>query len=149
MDSLMAETTVEPTLKKSRYLTEIQRRSIIAEVASGKSQESVAQAFGVHVNTVGRLAREVRKGSKTLAQSGEWRKTLYETMIPESVSAVRSSINDSEDVHKAATTAMQHLKAVGVVQGDVTVTNIVINVHDMPANWRDKFSFSEEDVRDI
>lgn len=135
----MSEASTLTRRKSGPKLSEGQRRAIVAEVATGRRQKDVAQQFGVHPHTVQSLVQSVREIPNNPLNSG-WRQELYEKIVPESVSAIRRSVNDTNDIHKAAGTAMAHLKAVGVVKEDSAVqVNIFTNVQDLPADWRDKF----------
>lgn len=136
----------EPTSNSRRYLTDAQRQAIVAEVAAGNTQAAVAQRFKVHVNTVNTIIRAVRKSAKEGTFRGQsWKNKLYETMVPNSVNAIERSINDLDDIHKAAGTAMAHLKAVGVVRDESSVTvNIFANTQDLPRDWYSRMQPIEE-----
>lgn len=129
------------TRKKSGpKLTEGQRRAIVAEVALGHSQIAVAQQFGVSPNTVGTLVKSVRQ-SQSSALSTSWRSKLTDALPTHSVDAIERSVLDTGDVHKAATTAIAHLKGIGVLAADQSSTvNVFVNqVVNLPQDWQSRY----------
>lgn len=143
-----SELTVHRTESRPRFLSDVDRQAIVAEVAKGYSQQEVAQRFNVHRNTVNSLVRAVKKSAQsgTFTRAADWKRELYETMVPQSVEALRLSITDKHDVHKAAGTAMQHLKAVGVVASEASgsTVNIYVNTQDLPQDWHSRARFIDE-----
>jgi len=122
----MSEATVltpnpDARLKHGKRLTEPQKRAIVAAVAVKGSMQLVAHEFGVHRNTVAQLCKDVRAVPNS-GLSYDWRKKLTDELPNQSVAAIEKSITDVEDVHKAASTAIAHLKGIGALQGDAGAT---------------------------
>ncbi len=113
-------------LKHGKRLTEAQKRAIVASVAVKGSMQLVAQEFGVHRNTVAQLVNSVRQNVKVSELSG-WRDKLTNELPAQSVDAIQRSINDLGDPHKAASTALSHLKGIGALQGDQAIVNVMVN----------------------
>ncbi len=122
-------TVVEPTKhspESGPRLTEGQRHLIVNAVLNGERQVDVAKRFGVHPNTVNRLLKSVRKEPESQLSSA-WREKLTNELPAKSVNAIELSILDTVDVHKAASTAIAHLKGIGALQGDQAIVNVMVN----------------------
>ncbi len=124
-------TTVTPS-KTTRFLNETQRQAIIAEVASGRKQVDVAQAFNVHPNTVNSLVRAVRTAG-TQAFSADWR-TKQTT---NAITAVDCGLTHDADPYRRADLGVKVLTGLGVYKSDTssTTVNIFANVQDLPRDW--------------
>ena len=123
--------------KPHHRLTERQKREAIAWVAQGETKASVAKRLNCHVNTVSRLCTGVEGlPNKRISASLE---SYREKLDVKSYDAVEASLDDREDVHKAAVTGLTWLKGVGVLQGDnqvnVTVQALIAAV---PADWQEE-----------
>ena len=97
--------------KQGRYLTELQRQAIIASVASGRSQISVAKDFGVHRNTVHALCVTVKPFVKRPdpSVSTAWR----DRMRSKAVVAVEAGLDCPDDAYKRGGLGVQALKGLG------------------------------------
>jgi hypothetical protein len=106
-----------------------------------------ANHFNLNRNTVSRLINSVREVSNS-SLSASWRSKLTETMPQLSVDAMERSITDLNDPHRAANTAIQHLKGIGALQteGSSTVNVFVANIGQLPANWREEYQLSDADT---
>lgn len=120
-----------------RRLSEAEKQSIVAAVATGKSQTQVAIEFGVHRNTVWALCQPVKEIANSPLNPG-WRSKLNETLPQLSVDAIERSVKDTDDVHKAAGTAIQHLKGIGVLASENSsqVNVFVQQIQGLPADWQ-------------
>ena len=107
--------------KEGRYLTEVQRRTIIAAVASGRSQVSVAKEFGIHRNTVHLLCSTVKRPSGTLPWRDEMRSNAHV--------AVNSGLKCEDDPYKRAGIGVQVLKGLGDFSPDMAVNVSAAWVH--------------------
>ncbi len=119
---------VTPHISRSsqRRLSEPEKREIVAAIASGDSQVAVAQRFNVHINTINRLIVSVRRGVKdSVLSASTWRSRLTDTLPTHSVDAIERSVKDLADPHKAASTAIAHLKGIGALQSE---SNQQVNV---------------------
>ena len=122
-------TVVEPTKSSPESgprLTEGQRHLIVNAVLNGERQTAVAKRFNVHPNTVNRLLKSVRNTPQS-GLSSAWREKLTNELPAKSVNAIELSILDTVDVHKAASTAIAHLKGIGALQGDQATINVMVN----------------------
>ena len=149
----MSEASVlTPTVssyKGGPKLTDGQRHLIVAAVLAGESQASVAKRFGVHHNTVYTLCKSV-KGAENPGEPSNWREKLTQTLPAKSVQALELSITDTTDVHKAASSAIAHLKGIGALQqeGGGQVNVFVQMVSGLPADWqRDYFGIEDHPYR--
>lgn len=118
-----------------RRLTDAERHAIVAMWSKDGSITRVANHFNVHRNTVSDLVKQVRSVQNSGSPS-DWRKKLTDELPNQSVAAIERSIQDTEDVHKAASTAIAHLKGIGALQGDsgATVNVFVGSIANMPAD---------------
>jgi len=138
--------TLQPESKPERKkggpkLTEAERRAIVAEVATGKRQVAVAKQFNVSPNTVWSLVKSVRSTVNGSALTADWRRKLTETLPAKSVDAIERSIGDVDDPHKAASTAIAHLKGIGVLASEnQTNVNVFVNqIANLPADWQQSY----------
>lgn len=135
---------------KGVRITPASRAAIAAQVIAGATQTSVASQFGVHPNTVYNIVKDVRENGADPAQL-DWRKRLSETLPTKAVSAIERSIDDTEDVHKAANTGVQVLKGLGHLAGDQGATNVTVIVQaiqSLPADIRAMY-LSNDDVIEV
>ncbi len=143
---------VAPTRRNTqRRLSEVEKREIIAAIASGHTQITVATRFGCHINTVNALVQSVRRGVKDSVLSGSsWRSKLTEDIPRDSVDAIHASVLDREDVHKAATTGIAILKGIGVLASENSSTvNIFMNdVSRLPQDWQKNY-FNVDDAQPV
>lgn len=126
------------------------KTAIVAQVIAGATQASVAQAVGVHRNTVNALVRDVMEKAPEAAQL-DWRKKLSETIPAKAVSAIERSVEDLEDIHKAAGTGVQVLKGLGHLAGEGNTTNIITvmqQIHALPPDLRACY-LSNDDAKTI
>lgn len=120
-------------------LNEAQRRAIVARYMVLGSIGQTAQEFGVHRNTVSTLVNSVRNVENS-PLSADWRKKLTDTLPNLSVDAIERSISDLEDPHKAASTALAHLKGIGALQGEGTTVNVFVgSISNMPADLAEDY----------
>lgn len=134
---------MKPQSRDSRYLTEPQRRAVIAAVAQGNSQASVARDFGVHPNTVYALVKSVREANiggenNPLALQA---KDKRGAITLESYEAVKRSVSDTKQVHPAANTALAWLKGMGELAGEGSTTiNVTLNlIRSLPADVQQEY----------
>ena len=134
-----------PHNKGGPRLTEGQRRLIVAAVLAGERQSVVAKRFGVHHNTVYTLCKSV-KGCGIPGEPSDWRQKLTSELPAKSVKAIELSLNDTVDVHKAASTALAHLKGIGALNSDsgANVSIFVANVGTLPPDWQTDYFQVEE-----
>ena len=127
-----------PSTRRSTHnrLTELQKRAAIAWVAQGQQKGAIAEKLGCHVNTISRLCAGVA-GLPNRRISGSL-ESFREVIDVKSFSAIEASVDDREDVHRAAITGLSWLKGVGVLQGDNQV-NVTVQamIADIPPDWRD------------
>lgn len=126
-----------------------QRQQAVAQVLAGATQASVAQAYDVHPNSINRLVKSVMDGAADPAKL-DWRKRLSETLPTKAVDAIERSVDDIEDVHKAASTGLSVLKGLGHLAGEGNATNVnvlVATINSLPADIRE--CYLSNDVIDI
>lgn len=136
------EHTVKPTTGKPHArISEPHKRAILAAVVSGSTQVDAAKQFGVHPNTVSAIVKSVRAVQN--ASVGDWRRKLVDELPAKSVAAIERSVSDQEDVHRAANTALAHLKGIGVLAPDAgsgaSVQVFVGQVSGLPAAWQQEY----------
>ncbi len=132
----------EHTPNSRSKLDEPTRRAIAARVAQIGSITQTAKEFHVHINTVSRIWNSVKKVRNEAVDSlATWR-TKLDT---KSFEAVERSVDDTDEVHKAATTGLGWLKGVGVLAGENQSTvNVFVNqVLNLPADWRSEYLSNE------
>ncbi len=124
-----------PHTKGGPRLTPGQRHLIVSAVLAGERQVDVAKRFGVHYNTVSLLCKSVRNTPNS-PLNGDWRQRLTGELPTLSVQAIERSVTDVNDVHKAASTAIAHLKGIGALQGEgnSTITVMLNSVSSLPAD---------------
>jgi hypothetical protein len=125
------------TKDTQRRLSETEKRAIISLIAAGHTQRDVAERFKVHVNTVQRLCADVRKNAPESALSSDWRREMNDELPPMAVSALKRSLADTDDPHKAADTASKVMKGLGHWAGDSTTNVQVAILNSIPPEWRD------------
>ena len=138
------------TIKQGRYLTSQQRAAIIAEAATGKTQAEIAERFGVHVNSVSRIVCDVRRNvpDTALDRSSAKTRELVARISDDAKLAIHASVQDREDVHKAAGTGLSWLKGTGELAGDGGVSVFVTHVSQLPADMRAEY-VSTDDALEI
>lgn len=149
---ISVSTTLQPETKprkrsSQRRLSEPEKRSIIAAVAQGVTQQQVAKDFNCHPNTVNTLVKSVKEVENSPLSTG-WRSKLTETLPQLSVDAIEKSLKDDQDVHKAASTALSHLKGIGVLaqDGGSNVNVFIQQVANLPADWQSEYFTVEPDT---
>lgn len=134
MSKATALTFPDDSPKKHRStLDEPTRRAIVARIAQGESITNTAKHFGIHMNTASRIWNSVKRVNNAGLESLEqWRLKLDQG----SFKAIESSVTDTQDVHKAASTGLSWLKGVGVLAGDQgTQVNVFMgSIANMPAD---------------
>lgn len=126
--------------KHGKRLTEAQKRAVIAAVASGETRIDVATRFGLNRNTVSDLCKSIEHIDGSDLSTG-WRSRLGDELCADSVNAIKASITDRLDVHKAASTATAHLKGVGVYasEANTQVSVLVQGVAGLPKDWQESY----------
>ena len=77
-----------------------------------------------------------------------WRKKLTDELPAKSVDAIERSVIDGEDVHRAATTAIAHLKGIGVLAGDTQAASVnvfIASAGSLPVDLADGYVTLESD----
>ena len=89
--------------------------------------------------------REVQNVAQEM--HGDWK----QAEVNAAHEAIMDGLQCKDDPYKRMDGGIKVMAGRGVYKsGDsVTVNNIALNLHDMPANWRDQFFFDDDDVRDI
>ena len=132
----------------TKRLTPAQRTAIVAAVAQGQTIGQVAQQFGVHRNSVSILVNAVRKQvpNSVIALQRETVQTVVQHISNGARDAIQRSVNDLQDVHKAATTGLSWLKGTGELAGDggSTLNVFFSQVNNLPADWQAKYVSNEE-----
>lgn len=143
---MVTDTANTPQSRPSntKRLTPAQRTAIVAQVASGQTNIAVAQQFGVHVNSVSRLVSAVRQQVKDTVLDRESRqapqvKALAQVISDDAKLAIHASVQDRDDVHKAAGTGLSWLKGTGELAGDNQVNVFIGALREMPADVRDEY----------
>lgn len=132
-----------------RRLSEPEKQSIIAQVALGKSQTQAALDFGVHRNTVWALCQPVKDlpGSPL---DKTWRTRMTDELPALAVNAMQASMEDREDVHRAASTGIALLKGIGALASDnattLTVSVFAGSVANLPADWQERYVTSVDAI---
>ena len=129
-------------------LTPKQRQQAVAQVLAGASQVSVAQAYDVHPNSINRLVKSVMHDAPDPA-SLDWRKQLAESLPSKSVVAIDRSLDDTEDIHKAANTGLQVLKGLGHLAADSVTNNVTVvmsQINALPPDIRAMYVSNDVDV---
>lgn len=140
----------KPRRSSQRRLSEAEKQSIVAYVAQGHTQQQAAKQFNCHPNTVGTLLKPIKEVPNSPLNTG-WRSKLVETLPQLSVDAIERSIKDDQDVHKAATTALSHLKGIGALaqEGATNVNVFIQQVANLPQDWqREYFTIEAENGPD-
>lgn len=129
----------------SKRYTEAQKRAMVGAVMAGESIISVSKRFGMNRTLLGQLVRSV-KAVPGSALNADWRKKLNADLPSQSVDAIERSVTDLNDVHKAAATAVAHLKGIGVFASEATtqVSVLVSGVQNLPADWREAYFTASE-----
>ena len=138
-----AQSTPRSTYKR---ITPAQRAAICAEVASGKTIAQVAQDFGVHRNSISVLVNNVRKqvNSPALATHRATERNLALKISDDAKLAIHASVQDRDDVHKAAGTGLSWLKGTGELAGDGGVSVFVAHVSQLPADMRAEYVATDD-----
>ena len=131
----MLESQTASQRKTPVRLKASQKQAVIASLANGLSQRDAAKQFGVHHNTINGWVRSMRQ-SVTEAQNPlpqNWRNRLTDLLPAKATDAIERSVDDLNDVHKAAGTGLALLKGIGILAGDQGDTNISIVVQTINA----------------
>ena len=109
------------------------------------TQQQVAKDFNCHPNTVNTLVKSVKEVENSPLSTG-WRAKLTETLPQLSVDAIEKSLKDTEDVHKAASTALSHLKGIGALaqEGSANVNVFIQQVAGLPSDWQQEYFTVDE-----
>lgn len=113
-----------PLGQPHKQLIPAEHAALIAALATGKSQTQVAKDFGLHRNTVSRLARKVKQIEHV---SNPLSKSYKDRLKPKAYGAVERGLDSKRDPYKAATVGLRFLEgsgeltAGGNVQVDVNI----------------------------
>lgn len=127
----------DPHTERSKFgpkLSEVQRLNAAAAVLAGHSKALVAKEFGVTQQAIHNL-------SKSLLIPGEIDiRSRLTALNATAATAIERSMLDTEDVHKAANTGVQHLKGMGVYAADAQVSVAIVNqVAALPEDWQSRY----------
>lgn len=107
------------------------KTAIVAERVAGASVQDICKKYGVHRNSVRRLVNEVRQAVPESALGpDDWRKELQEDVPRMSVHAIRRSLADEGEIHRAAITALAALRGLRILGGE----SATVNVYQLLAN---------------
>lgn len=140
----MSEASVltEPPVKQAerssqRRLSDAERHAIIAMWSKDGSITRVANHFNVHRNTVSDLVKLVRSVQSPANAGGSGLSEWKQKLDTGSFQAIERSVNDSQDVHKAASTGLGWLKGSGVLQPDGASVNVFVEqIMGLPEDMR-------------
>jgi transposase-like protein len=122
-------------------LTEAQRKQAVSEVFAGEAIATVARRFGITRQSLSSLTRNVRKAGAVSLATKNWRQELVDELPQYSVNALKRSICDDDDKHKAAGTAIAHLKGIGVLAGEnqANVNVFIQAIAQLPSDWQARY----------
>ena len=130
---------------KGHTLPDKIRLAIVADRMSGRSVADIANAYGVHRNTVSVICN----ATNDVPERAEFRERFAE--LPNlCVDAIIASVSDRKDVHRAAGTAQAHLKGIGVYGQDtsISITQLVSNLPESVTRLLDQVSTPQPVVSD-
>ncbi len=134
-------------------LTESDRRAIVAQHVAGKGPTEIAKIYGVSRQTIStflndfRRSREGKPGEDVIgARTGDYKQELKSLAVP----ALKRSLSDTTEVHKAANTAVNVMKGLGEFRedrlGDVNL--FVAQIANLPADWQKHYVSSDDVTED-
>lgn len=117
----------------ARRLSAKVKTAIVAERAAGAAVQDICQKYGIHRNSVRRLVNDVKRAVPESALAADWRSDLQNIVPDLSVKAIKRSLEDTVDVHKAANTGVASLKGLGIFNPEQAPISILQLVQNMPA----------------
>ena len=119
-------------------ITEVQKRSICADLASGLGPSDCAAKYQVSRRSIYNIKQSLYDApvKPVISQSfTDWKRELKELAIP----ALKNSLLGEKEVHKAAGTAIQVLKGIGEFAADNS-TAVAVHFGAMPEGFADRYN---------
>ena len=128
----------KPLASSSRFLTELEKRAIVAERAAGMLVKEVARRYQVDPATVWRVCKQTQLAVKSPV-FGDWRSD----MRVKAIDGVNAGLDCPDDPYKRANIGVNVLKGLGDFaqdQGQVNVTQLVSNLPESVTRLLDQVS---------
>lgn len=98
--------------------------------------QQVADKYGVNRSTIWRVKKAFVSSQPDSVLSEDWRTKLHNALPVKAVTAIERSLDDEDDVHKAASTGVNVLKGLGHLQGEGVNVTIQQMLGAIPEEWR-------------
>lgn len=141
----MSDPHASPLSRNSYHLTSDERAAIGARLLAGYTKTKIAKELNLARSTVLKVAKRLQVDKSNGAELDI--RARLQNLNSVAADAIQASMQDREDVHKAAVTSIQHLKGMGVYASDNNVSaNVIVQVAALPEDWRDRYIGPESDV---
>lgn len=133
-----------------KKLSDTDKTELIAAYLAGQTVTALAKVYGMSRGHCSRVVNGFKQ-QRIVEGKSELDPTQFrERIVSKSVRAVEAGLDAYiDDPIRAGALGFQNLKEMEVLRSVAEGHNITIDVYNMPANWRERFAFSEEDTRDI
>ena len=122
------QSTPKPLASSYRFLTESEKRAIVAERAAGMLVRDIAARYRIDPATVWRTCQKVQQDTNTPALSTSWRSEARQ----KAVRSVNRALDDDSDVYKSGNIGVQVLKGLGDFAPDSQQVNVTAMLSSAP-----------------